>query len=497
MPIATRLTPLRPEAFGYAEARHLLVRAGFGAAPARIQEAVRDGLPATLDRLLDFAAAPSPQPPEPEIDPDLRRPYTADEQATLRAARERGDQAALTRLQEARQAREREDRRQFYRMQQWWIERMARTPRPLEESLVLLWHSHFASRYRDVQDAYMMWRQHQLFRTHAIGSFADMAQGIVRDPAMLRFLNNDRNLKSQPNENLARELMELFTLGEGNYSERDIYHAARALTGYTVDDHDFQFRSNYHDDEADKRILGRRGPFNGDYLVRWLTRQDACAEFVAFKLYRHFVADLPDRRERWLPWQVLGVRDLAGHLRRHDLEIGPALRTLLGSSHFFDPAVRGNKVKTPAQLLAGTVVSMRLPWRSGRLAHQAMQRMGQELFNPPTVAGWDVGRSWINTSTLFARQNATAWLIANQTPEGKWDRHKIGHDPADLLADLDAPEPYRVVDHCVDAFLGPHTPAARRRPLVEFLQARDDPASRDALVGLLLLIAATPEYQLC
>jgi len=497
MPIPTRLIPMRPEAFGYAEARHLLIRAGFGPSPARINQALRDGLTATLDRLVDYHQLSPPAPPEPTVDPDLLRPYTPAEQAALRAARQRNDQAALDRFQEERQSRERQDRRQFYRVQQWWIERMATTHRPLEEQLVLLWHSHFASRYRDVQDAYMMWQQHQLFRNHANAEFPDMARRIVRDPAMLRFLNNDRNVKQNPNENLARELMELFTLGEGNYAERDIYHAARALTGYTYDDHNFQFRENYHDDEANKSILGKRGPFNGDYLVQWLIRQPACSQFVAFKLYRHFVADLPDNRQLWAPWQTAAVDALAGELRRHDFEIAPALRALLGSTHFFDPAVRGNKVKPPAQLLAGTVSSMNLPWRSGRLATEALKRMGQELFNPPTVAGWSVGRSWVNTSTLFARQNTTAWLIANRTPDGDWDRSGIGHDPGQLLADLPSTEADRVVDHCIDAFLGPHTPPDRRKPLVDFLDRRSDPTSRDALIGLLLLITAMPEYQLC
>ncbi|MEM0914947.1 MAG: DUF1800 domain-containing protein [Planctomycetota bacterium] len=497
MPIPTRLIPLRSEAFGLAEARHLLIRAGFGPSPADLQVAVRDGLEATLDGLVAYDQLSPPQPGEPDVNPDYRRPYTDQEQVALRTARQRGDQATLDRLREEQLGRERQDRRQFVRMQQWWIERMARTNRPLEEQLTLLWHSHFASRQRDVQDAYMMWQQHRLLRENAAGSFSDMAVAIVRDPAMLRFLNNDRNIKSNPNENLARELMELFTLGEGNYTERDIFHAARALTGYTYDDHTFQFRANYHDDASNKRILGRRGPFNGDYLARYLVKQEACSQFVAFKLYRHFVADLPDNRDRWQRWQVATVNALSGELRRNEMQIAPTVRSLLGSTHFFDPAVRGNKVKPPAQLLAGTVTSMNLPWRSSRLASDAMQRMGQELFNPPTVAGWDVGRPWINTSTLFARQNVTAWLIANRTPDGNWDRSKVGHDPGQLLDGLDSTEPYRVVDHLVDAYLGPHTPPQRRKPLVDFLDGRENPTSRDALVGLLLLIAAAPEYQLC
>ncbi|MEO0587247.1 MAG: DUF1800 family protein, partial [Planctomycetota bacterium] len=286
-------------------------------------------------------------------------------------------------------------------------------------------------------------------------------------------------------------------LGEGNYSERDIYHAARALTGYTLEDHSFRFREDVHDDEGDKRILGRTGPFNGDYLVRWLIKQPACAEFVAFKLYRHFVADLPDNRDQWEDWQSATVTSLARELRKNEFEIAPTMRTLLTSTHFYDPAVRGNKIKSPAQLVAGTVSSMQLPWRSGRLATEAMRRMGQELFNPPTVAGWDVGRPWVNTSTLFARQNAAAYLITGKGPGEGWDRSDIGHDPTALLEDLDSDEAYRVVDHFVDVYLGEHTPEARRGPLKRFMGARKNPTSPDVLVGLMLLIAAMPEYQLC
>ncbi len=385
----------------------------------------------------------------------------------------------------------------FADLQTWWLHRMAQTPRPLEENLTLLWHDHFASRYRDVRDAFLMYQQNALFRAHANDSFVALAEGIVRDPAMIRFLNNDRNRRQHPNENLARELMELFTLGEGHYTEHDIKEAARALTGYQVDDDDFLFRRGAHD-PGHKTILGREDDFDGDMLVRHLLRQRECLVFVAFKLYNRYVADVGGALADVPNANQSPILEIASLLRQHEYSFKPVLRTIFKSEHFYDAQVVGRKIKSPAQLVVGTERMMATPTRNYDVVRREMRLMGQDLFNPPSVAGWDRGRAWINTSTLFARQNACAYLITGEQRYRRHGRPDGGeYDPMTLLKDAADRTPKAVVDLLVNILLGDHIPDQRRAPLVKFMQQRGETVTRDDLVPLLLLVSAMPEYQLC
>jgi uncharacterized protein (DUF1800 family) len=370
---------------------------------------------------------------------------------------------------------------------------MIETPRPLEEKLVLLWHDHFASNYRFVRDSYMMLQQNRTFREHANGSFADLAHAIIRDPAMIRFLNNDSNQRRKPNENLARELMELFTLGEGHYTESDIKQGARALTGYSVNDNDFMFRPGAHD-PGQKTILGASGDFDGDAFVDILLAREQCPRWVAYKLYRQFVADVDDAPPAGSE-QI--IEELAVELRRSDFELRPVLRKLFASAHFYDPAIRGAKIKSPTQLLVGAIRSMHTPARSFDVLRDAMEMMGQQLFSPPSVAGWPGGRGWINTSTLFVRQNLCTYLITGKLPfEDGWSRQAIAYDPAHLLDDVRPLTAEAGVDRLLEQLIAVKVSDARRNELVRF--AKDsDLNKRDAVIGLLLLITAMPEYQLC
>ncbi|MEX0745000.1 MAG: DUF1800 domain-containing protein [Phycisphaeraceae bacterium] len=496
MSVNTSLNRLADDAFGPAEARHLLRRAAFGPEPGQADRLAAMGLPAAVDQFVDDERPAEDDLPQPAVDPDLLRPYTQEERRALQAARRAGDQATLDRFTAERQRRLNRDRAMFRGLQEWWLDVMLRTPRPLHENLALLWHSHFATRHRNVRNTYHMFQQNALFRTHAIGSFARLVRGIVRDPAMLRFLNNDRNRRSQPNENLARELMELFTLGEGNYAEHDIREAARALTGYHVEHNDFRFNQRQHD-HGPKAILGRRDRFNGDELATHLLRRNACAQFVAFKLYRHFVADVT--LDRITPAQASVVRQLGALVRQSDYRIAPVLKALFESQHFYDASVVGQRIKSPVQMLVGTVRMTGCPARQPRLWRIAMDQLGQTLFDPPSVAGWDGGRSWVNTSTLFTRQNLCLYLLTGHSAAGPRNRDHEPFDPTPLVADLPDRSPAAVVNALVNQLVGDHVPAARREPLVRELQRRTDGGGLNAesLTALLVLITTMPEYQLC
>ena len=497
MGVSNSLETIDRAVFGVVQARHLLSRAGFGGTPAQVQALVDMGLDDAVDRLVDFERIDNSDLPAVQIDPDIIRPPTREERQMMRSARKSDDKQSMADVQMRRQMSRREDRGQLGRLQRWWLSRMIATSRPMQEKLALLWHGHFACNYRTVRDSNLLYRQNEHFRTHAAGSFADLARGIVRDPAMIRFLDNHNNRKQKPNENLARELMELFTLGEGNYSERDIKQGARALTGYTFQDNEFRFAPRMHDDGA-KTILGRRGNFDGDDFVDICLEQKACSRFVAYKLYRHFVGDVDYDLLEETPVARGVIHQLSRIVLSNDYEMGPVLKRVLKSRHFYDPAVIGNKIKSPAQLIVGTVRMLDVPLRDLDSLVDAMNLMGQALFNPPSVAGWAGGRSWINTSTLFVRHNACAFLICGKRPgDQTWATDRIEYDPMFLLEDLPQRTPEAIVDHLLSILLGPKVPEERRRQLLTFLAARSGPIKRGTIVGLLLLITAMPEYQLC
>ena len=494
MTVNHSFSPIQPRKFGFLQARHLLNRAGFGGTTQQIN-AVRDrGLYKAVKLLVNYQSAQNDAMPTPDADPDIIRPRTRQQRMILRRARAKNDEAVLAEFRAQRQTRMEDDRQQMGQLKRWWMARMIATPRPLQEQLALLWHSHFASNFRTVRDSYLMYKQNQFFRAQAGVSFANLATGIIRDPAMIRFLDNHNNRRRSPNENLARELMELFTLGEGNYTEKDIKEGARALTGYTFRDNDFWFSQDAHDD-GKKNILGETGNFNGDDFVRILLRRKACATYICYKLYKHFVADLDDHVGSAAKTVILRM---ARQLRTSDYRLEPVLKKLFMSKHFYDPQIMGNKIKSPVQLIVGTIRMLKTPTRDLSLLVDAAKSMGQNLFDPPSVAGWSGGRSWINTSTLFVRQNLSTYLITGKLPaNSRWDRDGMDYDPHWLLSELPERSPETVVDHLTPTILGGNIAPPRRAQLISFLAERNNKSKADRLIGLLLLITSMPEYQLC
>ena len=290
------------------------------------------------------------------------------------------------------------------RLKAWWFYRMLFGPDGLGEKLTLLWHDHFATANSKVQDPVLMRRQNDTLRKHARGRFADLLNASVREPALLLYLDAQANRKGHPNENLARELMELFTLGVGHYSEADVKEAARALTGWTVEDGRFAEVSARHDGGR-KTILGKTGTWTGADLVRLLLDHPGTAERIALKLCRQFFGEKAV--------SPAAVKELTAVLRKHDLDVGWAVGVVLKSRLFFADANLGSRVLSPVEYVVGAARALELfePAPSTLALADWSARMGQDLFDPPNVGGWPGGRAWLHTRSMIARANYAAALI--------------------------------------------------------------------------------------
>jgi uncharacterized protein (DUF1800 family) len=493
------LSPIRAKDWTWDKARHLLWRAGFGGTPAQIGTLLKWGPEKAVEHLVNYEAIPADPDAPDAFDKDIIRPASAEERGEIAKARRSGDEEAVTRLRAKRQEAERTDRAQMRQIQHWWLKRMIESPRPLEEKMVLFWHGHFATSYRTIEDSYHMYMQNRLFRRFATGNFGKLLGEIIRDPAMIAYLDNNDSRKGKPNENLARELMELFSLGVGNYSEADIKEGARALTGYTFDDDEFVFRRSNHDTGV-KSILGARGPLDGEGFVRQILAQPACAKFVVRKLYRYFAADHPtgDKERDRAAAGVLS--SLESTFTQSGYELKPLLRRLFLSEHFYDPALMNEQIKSPAQLVVGAVRSLDCPARDLGVLNDAMNLMGQNLFFPPSVKGWDGGRAWINTATMFIRQNILCFLLTGRTPSGFDPLAKQEpFDASPLLAQMglgrDSPAD-ELADGLLRFALG-RSETHNREVLTGLIASRGTPVTDETITRLFLLITAMPEYQLC
>ncbi len=494
------MTPIDPESFGFDQARHLALRAGFGGTPVQVRALAAMGSEGAVDYLLDYDDIDFEQVQAREFDRDILHPETADEREMYRRARQMRDENALAQLRLRRQEAQRDDRRQARDLQRWWLARMIETPRPLEEKMTLFWHGHFATSYRTIENSYHMFRQNQLFRKHALGDFGELLGAIIRDPAMIAYLDNNDSRRDRPNENLARELMELFSLGVGNYSEADIKEGARALTGYTFRDDEFYFDERNHDTTR-KSILGVRGNLDGEGFVRAILSRTAVSKFMAWKLYSFFALDTAYNPRERPESDDKAIDDLASAWRRYGNEIKPVLRRLFLSEHFYSAQVMGQQIKSPVELVVSSVRTLHTPPRDLGILLDAMSLMGQNLLYPPSVAGWSGGRTWINTSTLFVRQNILTYLIAGRMPYGydsRADSEKL--DTEELRQSIetaygDSEGDGDLIDSLLRFTIGAAT-QDRRAALHAYLDEQGARLNAETIVGMLLLISAMPEYQL-
>jgi uncharacterized protein (DUF1800 family) len=428
-------TPTAADPFDLRKAGHLLRRAGFGGCLRRREELVRIGVDAAVGALF----------------PD-ERTSPADEL-----------------LQEAIAFADIE------RVRAYCVHRALRSERPLRERMSVYWHGHFATSDRKLQDPRAMALQMATFWRLGLGRFDDLCAAMGRDPALLRWLDNDVNRKGRPNENFARELFELFTLGRGHYAETDVREAARAFTGHGVRDGVFAFDPWAHD-RGEKQVLGARGPFTGDDVVSLAVARPESARFLADRWLRAFV--LPDP-------EPADVDSLARCYQDHDRDVGATMRTLLRSRLFFSARAYRSKVKSPADFVIGTVRLCDAVAAATPLA-RTMSRLGETWLEPPSVEGWHGERAWLNGATWLARSNFVAELLAQR-------RGKLRPDPAGALQRLGSP-----ADKARMALLmlldGEASAESRDRLLAFAASPAAHGSGGDA--ALLHAAAALPEYQL-
>jgi uncharacterized protein (DUF1800 family) len=382
------------------QARHLLIRTGF--APTQFEvDAItgRDGAQ-VVAMFIDQARSVQPLHPPPAF-------VAAAPPAPPR----------LLKTSEERQAQRQQQQREGLEMKTWWLREMIESPAPLKERMTLFWHNHFATSQQKVVRSQGMWNQQAILRTDALGSFRTLLHGIAKDPAMLVYLDGARSRKEAPNENFAREVMELFTLGEssqgGRYSEQDIKEAARAFTGWSVDTEDFSFRLRpaLHDNGS-KTVLGHTGNFGGDAVIDILLEQPAAARFVVSKLWKEFISPVPDTVE---------LERIAARFRDSGYDVSVVLGELFTSDAFWMPANRGALVKSPVDLVVGTVRQFGFGYTDMTPLALKASQLGQNLLVPPNVKGWPGQNEWINTTTLLERKRFTEQLfrVSEQKSDSK------------------------------------------------------------------------------
>jgi hypothetical protein len=409
------LDPIQPADWDRARAKHLLNRAGFGGTPEDIDRLATLTPVEAVRRIIDYEKVENGDLPAFEhsgvYDPTLKV-FPPSRPATTRKAETTGEAIGVrVKPGGSRRMQPVVDRFFFWlrataletrRIAAWWADRMVSTDRPLQEKMALFWHGHFATGADKVRDYRKMLVQLELFHQKGTGNFRELLIAVAQDPAMLVFLDAGQNVKGAPNENFGREVMELFTMGVGNYSEHDIREAARAFTGWTNDDLRFKLDEAKHD-TGEKEFLGRRGNFDGVDILNIILDQKVTANFMAGKIYRYFARDdlSPVLQER-----------LGAVLRENDYELRPLLRTIFLSRDFYSEPSVGTRIKGPVDLIVSLCRELGLKRLPGVPDfNSSCGELGQVLLNPPTVAGWAQGRSWITPGMLLARGNLARQML--------------------------------------------------------------------------------------
>jgi uncharacterized protein (DUF1800 family) len=565
------LSAITSSDWSYDRAAHLIERAGFGATPGEIERLAAMSPRQAVDRLVNYESIDASRLlpfDESGIWDRGMDPFPPSRAEAVRLARERGEGLGEKVLPVGTQRRLQPVVDKFFysltanqietqRLGLWWANRMLATPRPLEERLTLFWHGHFATGENKVRDYRMMLRQNQMFRANASGRLQDLLVGILKDPAMLVYLDNGENVKAHPNENFGRELLELFTMGVGNYTEHDVREAARAFTGWTNDALTFKFDTAQHD-FSEKTFLSTKGSLDGGDIIDTILKQPVTGEFVAAKLYRFFVREDVAASVK---------TDLGRSFRESGYQIKPLLTRIFLSKDFYAAPSYATQIKSPVHLVVSTYRKMGLAAIPtipdfGRMTGG----LGQSLFDPPNVAGWAGGRTWITPSTLLQRGNlfrdvlfpdvkgfrppdramsptdtrvgerlAMGMNITEATREGDAEsnkmvdrdedyntryggyagnllafkrtklipRHPAALDLSTLVKSANADTVDKVVDHFALRFLRVPMADKDRAVLVEFLRSRLGTSSiqpsdklEPSLRELLYLVLSTPEYQL-
>jgi uncharacterized protein (DUF1800 family) len=374
--------------------QHLFWRAGFGASPAEVQEA----LSKSRRQLVKSLFHDSHQYESFEM-------VKAEPRIALKTAKRliKPDANNREEMREQLKGLIQEKRETIGNLNAAWVARMGQGQGVFREKMTLFWHNHFACRSKL---ATFIQQQNNTLRTHALGKFGDLLMAVSKDAAMLQFLNNQQNRKKSPNENFAREVMELFTLGRGNYTETDIKEAARAFTGWGFNlQGEFVFRQLFHDDGT-KTLFGKSGNFQGEDVIDMLLSNPQTARFISTKLYRYFVNERVNEEY---------VADMAKRFFRSDYDIADLMEYVFTSDWFYDSTNIGAQIKSPVELLAGMQRTLKMDFADKIPVLYTQKVLGQILFNPPNVAGWPGGKAWIDSSSLLTRMQLPKVLFRNET----------------------------------------------------------------------------------
>ena len=376
-----------------------------------------------------------------------------------------------------------------------WIKRMGdEKSSPLLERMSLFWHGHFACQSKT---STLAGNQLNTIRQHALGNFRELVFAMARDPSMIRFLNNQQNRKQKPNENFARELMELFTIGRGNYTEEDIKEAARAFTGWSSNfQGEFVFRPGIHD-YGRKNFLGKTGRFDGTDIIDIILEKEETAQFIVRKIYRYFVNEQVNEAR---------VNQLARSFYQSDYDIEQLMRTIFLSDWFYAPENQGSKIKSPVDLIAGMMKNLDISFENELAIAFLQKSLGQSLFNPPNVAGWPGNRAWVDNSTLMIRLNLPAYLFNSKEVNFKlreeFEARRPNQVTRRLMAEVSLSSIFKQVKNknlaeqveYLSAYLLPTKPNVSPSLFAHITRGKSaDEATRLVLLGLMSL----PEYQMC
>ena len=473
------LSPLPDNQWDRIKAAHLLNRAGFGGTPSQIDHLVTLGPRKAVETFLNVDEDGDLFPLPPMVDPHQRMEFKkAEKEAKTEEARK-----------EERKKLRKQDEENMLNLRLWWLNRMRYTSNPLREKTTLFWHGHFATSNQKVNDPYLMWFQNETLRREALGKFPVLLKSMARDPAMIRWLDLGQSRKDHPNENFAREVMELFTLGEGHYSEKDVQEAARAFTGYRIVPETGAFVFRMKDfDPSQKTFFGKTGPFNGDDIIDLIVTQPQCARFIGRKLWVFFVS--PDPSEET-------VAGIANTLIQTGYDIGATLFEIFMSSAFYSARVIHHQIKSPIQWLMQTTRMLEIPLPDARVLENSLSALGQVLFAPPNVKGWDGGRAWISASSLLYRYNLAAYLLSGKARVLGGGGTKTASIPLDKIAPSDdRTDPEQLVDKLSFRIFNFTTPPKEKEAYKAFISRNLIPYSDAPVRDLMQLMMSTPEYQL-
>ncbi|WP_261387593.1 DUF1800 family protein [Chitinophaga pinensis] len=469
--------------------QHLAWRAGFGASPSVIEDWTHKKRRQVINKILAG--------PEKDVQTPLK----------VRDASDLPDRGKMMSPEEKR-ALNRMNRQGVKDLNLQWMNEMVQSEHPLREKMALFWHGHFACRTQNV-----LFNQQllQVIRENALGNFGELLTAVSKSPAMLQFLNNQQNVKAHPNENFAREVMELFTMGRGHYTETDIKEAARSFTGWAYEgDGSFVFREKRHDG-GQKTVLGKSGNFNGDDVLKILLEQKETARYITEKIYRYFVSENLDEAN---------INKLADKFYSSGYDIGALMQHIFNADWFYDARLIGNRIKSPVELLVGLRRTVPVDFEREEVMLSFQQVLGQVLFYPPNVAGWPGGRNWIDSSSLMYRMQLPKMILYEKEfnitpkeiiPEMGMGSYKVTMELNEsvqkqyakkikgvinwnaLLKDYEKVPREKLADAIAGSLL-----QANKNVSKQVLENYADASSRENYIKTVAIaVMSTPEYQLC